>query len=291
MPSEGSGFTRTWQRPNSAKAAGEAWPSRSSLRSLANRVSPACRTGSSSTTLRSPHVRQAGDSNANPFPNWPSPTGGSWKKSPQSTTWRPPKDRAGWARTWRPQASSTPKSSESSMDTSSIMSTLAARHRAHAGPLARTLATTASGRPLASPTPAQLWIVTPPTLVAAMPVGAVTATAPSCPAARFLSSWITKRSRKDFPVPAAPLKKAEPPASTNSAAARCPAFSSAHWIGAAASGDSPLLPTPKSSRPDWSSGPELGAGLFFAGSCSGSAENGRLRRLAEDEGGSGVGMA
>ena len=92
-----------------------------------------------------------------------------------------------------------------------------------------------SGLPLARPTPAQLWIVTPPTLLAAMPVGAVTATESS--PWRRRSSWMTYRRRKDLPVPAAPLKKTFSPRIARSAAERCSAVRESADTAAAAAED------------------------------------------------------
>ena len=100
-----------------------------------------------------------------------------------------------------------------------MTSTRALRHRAAALALFATFWTMSSGRPCARPTPAQEWIVTPPTLLAAMPVGAVTATESS--PWRRRSSWMTYRRRKDLPVPAAPLKKTFSPRIARSAAERC----------------------------------------------------------------------
>ena len=57
-----------------------------------------------------------------------------------------------------------------------MRSTLQARQRAEALRLLVTLATSLSADPRPSPTPDHEWMVTPPTLMAAMPVGAVVAT-------------------------------------------------------------------------------------------------------------------
>jgi hypothetical protein len=112
-------------------------------------------------------------------------------------------------RTWRAMYSSFSKRCPSSMDTSSTTSVCTARQRFAVWLLRSTSAARRSAVPWPSPMPAKEWIVTPPMLQAAMPVGAVTTTASDRPAAACLSlrPAMMRRRRKDLPVPALPVKK------------------------------------------------------------------------------------
>ena len=112
------------------------------------------------------------------FGRLPSETGGSWKKSPHSTSCSPPKARAISPRALRPMRSRASRMPLSSIDTSSITRQRARLQRSTAAPLPSTLSHSAAGLPLPRPMPAHEWMVTPCTCEAAMPVGATTGTAP-----------------------------------------------------------------------------------------------------------------
>ena len=66
----------------------------------------------------------------------------------------------------------------------------------------RTLAMSCSAASTPIPIPAKEWIVVPPTLQAAIPVEAVTATASDRPLCLRLRAEMISRRRTDFPVPA-----------------------------------------------------------------------------------------
>ena len=221
IPSCGTGFVCTWHAARAAEVAGEHTPMRTGPSRLMNASSPCWRTMVRSSIVSTCAARHAAAWKAKPAPEFPSDTGGSCRKSPQKRSCIPPNVR-GSPRTARAMASSASKRFESSIDTSSMMSTRALRHRALAAPLASTFSISLATPPLPRPMPAHEWIVTPCTCDAAMPVGAVTATSPDI---RASSCWIRKRNKKDLPVPAAPVRKALAPPSTRSAAMRCSSLS------------------------------------------------------------------
>mmetsp|Transcript_46723 Transcript_46723/g.150150 ORF Transcript_46723/g.150150 Transcript_46723/m.150150 type:complete len:277 (-) Transcript_46723:346-1176(-) len=111
----------------------------------------------------------------------------------------------------------------SSMDTSSMTNVRVLSHRAAIAWLFLMRASIMRSGHRASLVPkkfmpAQLWTVVPPTLTAARPVGAVTATLPGW---SFSISWTMYRNRKLLPVPAAPVMKRLSPLNARSAVARC----------------------------------------------------------------------
>ena len=115
--------------------------------------------------------------------------------------------------------------SASSMEVSSTIRTFVSRHRRVAFSLLITLSATNLGLPAHSPAPMNLWMVHPPIATAAMPVGAVTATASALPPC-FSRKSATKVCRtNDLPVPAAPWKNTfRPRRSAASTTNLCSAF-------------------------------------------------------------------
>mmetsp|Transcript_103188 Transcript_103188/g.259904 ORF Transcript_103188/g.259904 Transcript_103188/m.259904 type:complete len:279 (-) Transcript_103188:123-959(-) len=229
MPSSGGAFTSTWHAASSASARSERIPRRTSLRTWAKSSSEACRTQSRSTTVPRSNLQRAhaGAWKQNCRAGAARPcTGGSCKKSPQRMSCSPPKAASRRPsripRTLDATTSRASKRLASSMETSSITSTVVWRHLAIAAGLFCTLPRSRLGGPSPRPTPAKLWMVWPLMLAAAMPVEAVTAT---CPGYWLSSSCMMYLNRKLFPVPAAPVRKRLSPCSARSAAARCSAVS------------------------------------------------------------------
>ena len=83
-PSVGRGFTLSWHAASAAVVPAVHSPTRTSLRSAVKGASPCWRTTSVSTHVRTEQARQAEDSKAKP--PYANETGGSWKKSPHSTS-------------------------------------------------------------------------------------------------------------------------------------------------------------------------------------------------------------
>mmetsp|Transcript_50372 Transcript_50372/g.142015 ORF Transcript_50372/g.142015 Transcript_50372/m.142015 type:complete len:528 (-) Transcript_50372:103-1686(-) len=193
-------------------------PKRTSSRRPQNSASPSCLKTFLSSNIRvtarhAPTWKQSVAEDPG-SPSCSRRTGGSWRKSPASTSCRPPNGLSD-PRTAQAKASSLLKSSPSSIEISSMTSVLVSRHRDSADRFPcssrANVATSASPRPM----PAHLCTVVPPRWLAASAVGAVTAVPAG---SRALSSWWR---RKDLPVPAPPVKKRLSPLSAASQIARC----------------------------------------------------------------------
>mmetsp|Transcript_16852 Transcript_16852/g.37416 ORF Transcript_16852/g.37416 Transcript_16852/m.37416 type:complete len:236 (-) Transcript_16852:855-1562(-) len=190
MPCSGSGFFPTRQPSSSCRNSSDITPSRTSFKYLTK-----CRSFWRSTCFRdmvpfrtlNAAASQTSLSKQNSS-SLPMLTGGNCIKSPTTTTCIPPK---GQSFSWilRAIPSNNSNRSLSSMDISSIISTLHLDHLSTAAADFMTLFIRTAGSPLPNPIPANLCSVWPPMLIAAMPVGAVTATA-SSPCLCTIS-WIT----------------------------------------------------------------------------------------------------
>mmetsp|Transcript_45478 Transcript_45478/g.116364 ORF Transcript_45478/g.116364 Transcript_45478/m.116364 type:complete len:214 (+) Transcript_45478:996-1637(+) len=125
-------------------------------------------------------------------------TGGSWWKSPTSTSWMLPKGRL-TPRTALAIFSSRSNVAPSTIDISSIISTLHANHfRLVSGRLALRTSTSNGASP--RPMPAKLCSVVPPSWHAAKPVEAVKKVEWDGSSCRM------RRSNSDLPVPAGPVR-------------------------------------------------------------------------------------
>mmetsp|Transcript_16876 Transcript_16876/g.33589 ORF Transcript_16876/g.33589 Transcript_16876/m.33589 type:complete len:254 (-) Transcript_16876:593-1354(-) len=191
-----------------------------------------CLWTSFSTMISSTSSSHTGESKANGRHAPPSrDIGGSWKKSPKKITRIPPK---GKSRNWPSfltalaTPSSVSRSSEDNMlHSSTIRTSWSMRRTASALLLTRPI--TDARDPVPSPIPKCPWSVLPPTLIAATPVGAHTAT----PVFWRRSSWTRNRSRYDLPVPAGPVTNAPRPSAPRirSAARPCSAVRDSRAIG------------------------------------------------------------
>mmetsp|Transcript_77024 Transcript_77024/g.217969 ORF Transcript_77024/g.217969 Transcript_77024/m.217969 type:complete len:284 (+) Transcript_77024:3-854(+) len=239
MPLVGRGLAVTRHWLQTCTASREQRPARTSLRSCTKAWSPRWRTGSRRMTvpLWRPQPLQAGASKQKDHLETSrlASMGGSCRKSPQRSICMPPKPCARSCRISRPTKSRSSKRSGSSMDTSSITSTRVFSQRVRVASTFRILLSMYRAGLCSSfnlspiiPTPEKLWSVCPPMFTAASPVGAVTATAPGW---LFSSSWMMNRSRKLFPVPAAPVMKRFSPRRARSAELRCSPVSVAAMIG------------------------------------------------------------
>jgi len=137
------------------------------------------------------------------FTNLVSPrfvTGGSWKKSPVTIICIPPKGF--WLfRITRASLSMKVKTCPSTIETSSMMRNLVLSHRCLVSGLLNKRCAVLWTSSLWLCAPAQWKMVVPPMWTAAIPVLAVTAVT------SLGRHWIRRRSKNDFPVPAAPEKK------------------------------------------------------------------------------------
>mmetsp|Transcript_56227 Transcript_56227/g.119557 ORF Transcript_56227/g.119557 Transcript_56227/m.119557 type:complete len:334 (+) Transcript_56227:1219-2220(+) len=159
-------------------------------------------------------------------PSLLSSTGGSWKKSPHTTSCTPPNERLS-LRALDAMKLSLSRNEPAIMDISSItkMSTSLQRPLVYSFPITR-LARSA-GEPFPAPTPAKLCIVTPPTLHAATPVVAVMTIFRGCPFFPPMPISLASNSAErmcDFPLPAGPVKKVEWPDSMDSTTRHCSSF-------------------------------------------------------------------
>ncbi|KAK4140510.1 uncharacterized protein C8A04DRAFT_14868, partial [Dichotomopilus funicola] len=153
------------------------------------------------------------------------------KKSPVMTSWIPPHG-CPLFRITRPICDSLSKSSPSTMEISSIMSTFVLSHLFLAFGFRRIFLTRTSASSFPSPIPAKLCRVIPPMLQAARPVEAVTAIRSGFLAYRFLRSRMMDRINTDFPVPAGPVKNTLRPFSTTSSWTRlCSVLSAIGALG------------------------------------------------------------
>mmetsp|Transcript_49279 Transcript_49279/g.159083 ORF Transcript_49279/g.159083 Transcript_49279/m.159083 type:complete len:409 (+) Transcript_49279:586-1812(+) len=176
---------------------------RSRLASRWRKISVTEKQFSPSPTSDAKQRRQASDSKQNKAssPTAPRETGGSWKKSPQRQSTIPPKGLSQLL-ILRATNSSFSKSPLEIIEASSMTSSLAFAQFRMSLPLICARSKHCSLVPLARPRPAKLCSVVPRgNCVAAMPVNAVTKVLPS-------GDCRTSSLRvRDFPVPAAPVKK------------------------------------------------------------------------------------
>mmetsp|Transcript_7604 Transcript_7604/g.16450 ORF Transcript_7604/g.16450 Transcript_7604/m.16450 type:complete len:219 (+) Transcript_7604:1271-1927(+) len=189
-----------------------------------NVVSPRCRNTCFNSTEHLITSLQHFASNANP--SLLNSTGGSWKKSPHTTSCTPPKGRLS-LRALDAMKLSLSKNEAAIIDISSMikMSTSLQRALVYSFPMTR-LAKSA-GEPLPAPTPPKLCTVHPPTLQAATPVVAVTTILrgrPFFPPRPSSLALISAERTCDFPLPAGPVKKVEWPERTDSTTLHCSSF-------------------------------------------------------------------
>ena len=140
-------------------------------------------------------------------------TGGNWKKSPVITNWIPPNGRSSF-RNIRARASNLSNIVPSTMETmsdyptfwgwilSSMIKTLVRRHRSNAFLFFLIFLASSGTASLPNPKPAKEWSVMPPTLHAARPVDAVTATDSGFRSFAFFKAVMISRNNTDLPVPA-----------------------------------------------------------------------------------------
>mmetsp|Transcript_117908 Transcript_117908/g.306122 ORF Transcript_117908/g.306122 Transcript_117908/m.306122 type:complete len:213 (-) Transcript_117908:508-1146(-) len=156
MPSSGGGaLTFLWQALSTASVLAETVPNRTSLRMSTKRGSEAWRTGCCRSVVLKLQLPQAAVWKQKLRSASACDTGGNCRKSPQSSSCKPPNGSA-LPRIRRATSSSLLKSAPSSMDTSSTTRTLDCSHRFAACSFFWILLTSRCTSPYPSPMPAKL---------------------------------------------------------------------------------------------------------------------------------------
>mmetsp|Transcript_74023 Transcript_74023/g.208967 ORF Transcript_74023/g.208967 Transcript_74023/m.208967 type:complete len:316 (+) Transcript_74023:434-1381(+) len=140
--------------------------------------------------------------------------GGSCRKSPQSTTWIPPKGTPSFLVTLDSPSDALSRNSPDIIEISSMTRAFTLRRRLSARDMP-----SKSEAVLPRPQPRNECRVPPPTWQAAAPVDAHTASSPSSRRSRRRS--MSLQSVKDFPVPGRPVKNTLSPRYTEDRTCRC----------------------------------------------------------------------